>query len=229
MNVAKNNLKVTDMFSKNEMQDYWDSRFLREGYIWSEKPSESAKYANGLFNKYDIIDLLILGIGYGRNSLPFLESGYNVSGIEISEVAIELLHKSDLSNKIKVFNGSLIDMPFEDVKYDAIFSFNVLHLFNRKDRQTIMDKCKSQLNPNGLIFFTVMSELEAGYGEGIKIEENTFEKKGKPVHFFTDEDLKQHFRKYEIIESDLIDEAEQHSKEEEHTHKCRYIFALNTS
>jgi SAM-dependent methyltransferase len=217
------------MFSKNEMQDYWDSRFLREGYIWSERPSESAHYANRLFNKYDVTDLLIPGIGYGRNSLPFLESGYNVSGIEISEVAIELLKKSDLSNKIKIFNGSLIDMPFEDVKYDAIFSFNVLHLFNRKDRHTIMDKCKSQSNPNGLIFFTVMSELESGYGEGIKIEENTFEKKGKPVHFFTDEDLKQHFRKFEIIESDLIDEPEQHSKEEKHTHKCRYIFALNTS
>ncbi len=220
---------MIDMFSKNGMQDYWDSRFLREGYIWSEKPSESAKYANRLFNKYDIIDLLIPGIGYGRNSLPFLESGYNVSGIEISEVAIELLKKSDLSNKIKIFNGSLIDMPFEDIKYDAIFSFNVLHLFNREDRQTIMDKCKNQLNPNGLIFFTVMSELEPGYGDGIKIEENTFEKKGKPVHFFTDEDLKQHFRKFEIIESDLIDEPEQHSKEGKHTHKCRYIFALNTS
>ena len=217
------------MFSKKEMQDYWDWRFLREGYIWSERPSESAKYANRLFNKYNIIDLLILGIGYGRNSLPFLESGYSVSGIEISEVALELLKNSELSNKIKIFKGSLIDMPFEDVKYDAIFSFNVLHLFNRNDRQTIIEKCKEQLNPNGLIFFTVMSELEPGYGEGIKIEENTFAKKGKPVHYFTDEDLKQHFNKFEIIESDLIDEPEQHSKGEKHTHKCRYIFAINTS
>ena len=217
------------MFSKNEMQDYWDSRFLREGYIWSEKPSESAKYANRLFNKYDIIDLLILGIGYGRNSLPFLESGYNVSGIEISEAAIELLKKTDLSNKINIFNGSIIDMPFEDIKYDAIFSFNVFHLFNRKDRQTVIDKCKSQLKPNGLIFFTVISELESGYGDGIKIEENTFEKKGKPVHFFTDEDLKKYFSKFEIIESDLIDEPEQHGKEGKHIHKCRYILALNTS
>jgi len=87
-------------------------------------------------NKYDIIDLLILGIGYGRNSLPFLESGYNVSGIEISEAAIELLKKTDLSNKINIFNGSIIDMPFEDIKYDAIFSFNVFHLFNRNtDKQ----------------------------------------------------------------------------------------------
>lgn len=215
------------MFSKKEMQDYWDSRFLRGGYIWSKKPSESAKNANRLFNKYDINDLLILGIGYGRNSLPFLESGYNVSGIEISEVAIELLKKSELSNKIKVFNGSLINMPFEDIKYDAIFSFNTLHLFNRKDRQIIMEKCKSQLNPKGLIFFTVISELEHGYGDGTEIEENTFEKNSKPVHFFTDEDLKQHFIKFEIIESDLIDEPEDHGKEGKHIHKCRYIFALN--
>jgi len=217
------------MLSKKEMQDYWDSRFLREGYIWSEKPSESAKYANRMFNKYDVTDVLIPGIGYGRNSTPFLESGYNVSGIEISEVAIGLLKKSELSNKIRVFNGSLIDMPFEDMKYDAIFSFNVLHLFGRDDRQAIMDKCKNQLKPNGLIFFTVISELEPSYGEGIKREENTFEKKGKPVHFFTEEDLKQHFHEFEIIESDLMDEPEQHSKGEKHTHKCRYVFASNKS
>ena len=218
---------MVKMFSKKEMQYYWDSRFLREGYIWSEKPSESAKYANRLFNKYEISDLLILGIGYGRNSLPFLESGYSVSGIEISEVAIELLKNSELSNKIRIFKGSLIDMPFEDIKYDAIFSFNVLHLFNRKDRQTIMDKCKSQLNPNGLIFFTVISEQEPGYGEGTRIEENTFEQKGKPVHFFTEEDFKQHFSKFETIESGLIDEPEDHGEKGKHIHKCRYIFALN--
>ncbi len=216
------------MYSKKEMQAYWDSRFLREGYVWSKKPSKSAEYANRLFNKFDITDLLILGIGYGRNSLPFLESGYNVSGIEISEVAIELLKKSELSNKIRLFKGSLIDMPFEDVKYDAIFSFNVLHLFNRKDRLTIMNKCKSQLNPGGLIFFTVISELEPGCREGIKLEENTFVKRGKPVHFFTGEDLKQHFHKFEIIESDLIDEPEQHGEDGKHIHKCRYILAINT-
>jgi SAM-dependent methyltransferase len=217
------------MFSKNEMQDYWDSQFLKGGYIWSKQPSESAKYANRLFNEYDISDLLILGIGYGRNSLPFLESGYNVSGIEISEVAIELLKKSELSNKIRVFHGSIIGMPFEDVKYDAIFSFNTLHLFNKNDRQTIMDKCKSQLNSNGLIFFAVISELEPGYGDGIEIEENTFEKKGKPVHFFTEEDLKKHFKKFEIVKSDLIDEPEDHGEEGKHIHKCRYIFASNTN
>ena len=91
-----------------------------------------------------------------------------------------------------------------------------------------MDKCKSQLNSNGLIFFTVISEQEPGYGEGTRIEENTFEQKGKPVHFFTEEDLKQHFSKFEIIESGLIDEPEDHGEKGKHIHKCRYIFALNT-
>jgi len=67
-----------------------------------------------------------------------------------------------------------------------------------------------------LIFFTVISELESGYGDGIKIEENTFDKKGEPVHFFTDEDLNQYFGKFETIESDLIDEPEQHGKEGKH-------------
>ena len=199
------------------MKGFWEQRFKKEGRIWSDNPSSSAIYAADFFQNYHVQNLMILDIGYGRNSRPFIEKHYEVSGIEISEEAIKLLNNSDLKNKIKkVHTGSILNMEFKGEKYDAVFSFNVLHLFQEKDRISIINKCKSVLNDSGILFFTVMSEFDFDYGKGTEIEYNTFDKRGKPVHFFSESDLKNHF----------IDEPEEHGDLGKHVHKCRLIIAM---
>jgi hypothetical protein len=70
------------------MREFWEHRFIKEGTIWSNNPSKSAIYAADFFKNYPIQNIIILGIGYGRNSRTFIEKGYDVSGIEISEEAI---------------------------------------------------------------------------------------------------------------------------------------------
>jgi SAM-dependent methyltransferase len=208
------------------MKDYWNNRFKDEGVIWSNNSSQSALFANKKFKDYLIKNILILGIGYGRNARPFIENGYVVSGIEIADEAIKILNNSDLKNKIeKIYQGSLLDIPFDNKHYDAIFSFNVIHLFKEFDRYTIIEKCRNILNPNGLIFFTAMSELDFDFGKGVEIENSTFDKKGKPVHFFNDSDIKEHFKDFDLIETGLINEPEKHGESGDHIHKCRYIFA----
>jgi hypothetical protein len=154
------------------MKEFWEHRFIKEGTIWSNNPSKSAIYAAAFFQNYPIQNIMILGIGYGRNSRPFIEKGYDVSGIEISEEAIKLLNNS------------------------------------------------------GLLFFTVMSEFDIGYGKGTEIEYNTFDKRGKPVHYFTESDIKNHFGDFKILETKLIDEPEEHGNLGKHVHKCRLIIAL---
>lgn len=209
------------------MKEFWEQRFKKEGTIWSDDPSQSAIYAANFFRNYPIQHLMILGIGYGRNSRPFIERGYEVSGIEISEEAIKILNNSDIKGKIKkIHNGSILEIEFKNEKYDAIFSFNVLHLFQEKERIEIIKKCKSILNNSGLLFFTVISEFDQDYGKGREIEYNTFDKGGKPVHFFTETDIKNHFKDFKIIETKLIDEPEEHGDKGKHVHKCRLIITM---
>jgi SAM-dependent methyltransferase len=208
------------------MKDYWNKRFRNGGMIWSDNPSKSALDAIEKFRSYQINDVLILGIGYGRNARPFIECGYSVTGVEIADEAIKILNKSDLRNKIgKIYQGSLLDMPFNNKLYDAIFSFNVIHLFCETDRYAIIKKCKNILNPYGLVYFAAMSEFDTGFGKGAEIEKNTFDEKGKPVHFFSDADLRKHFMEFEILDTGLINEPEEHGELGKHVHKCRYIFA----
>jgi SAM-dependent methyltransferase len=207
------------------MKEFWNQRYKNEGIIWSDNPSKSALFAKDKFKDYSISNILILGIGYGRNARPFIDYGYSVSGIEIADEALKLLKESDIKNKVvDMYQGSVLDMPFDNKKYDAIFSFNILHLFRETERKIIIEKTRDILKPKGLLFFTVMSEFDMDFGKGIELENNTFDKRGKPVHFFTDLDLKEHFFDFNIIDTGLIDEPEQHGDLGVHVHKCRFIF-----
>ena len=77
------------------MKEYWNNRFTDEGKIWGESPSRTAGYALKLFRKNNVKKILVPGSGYGRNSKLFSSSGFDVTGIEISEVAYNLAKEFD--------------------------------------------------------------------------------------------------------------------------------------
>jgi len=117
-------------------------------------------------------------------------------------------------------------MPFNDELYDAIYCYNTLHLFLRGERIKILKKCYNQLKANGFVFFVVFSDKEKSFGKGKEIEDNTYESKpGRPTHYFTDEDIIEHFKDFLIIETGIMVDQENHGETGLHTHTLRYIFA----
>ena len=203
------------------MNEYWDKRYRAEGRIWGDLPSRTAEYALELFRKYKAKKILIPGSGYGRNSRLFSTSGFEVTGIEISPLACKMARKFDSLSRFIL--ASVLDMSFLTEKYDAIYCFNVLHLFRERDRKLFIRQCIDRMKNNGLMFFTVFSEKEKSYGKGKEVEKNTYESKpGRPVHYFTDEDLREHFINLEIVETGIAEDPEDHG-DGPHTHILRYI------
>ena len=72
------------------MKDFWESNFIEKQTMWGFEPADSAIMVKDFFVENKITDILIPGIGYGRNAKIFLENEMNVTGIEISKTAIEL-------------------------------------------------------------------------------------------------------------------------------------------
>ncbi|MFW9951084.1 MAG: class I SAM-dependent methyltransferase [Candidatus Thorarchaeota archaeon] len=204
--------------------EYWDERFLDGGKIWGDRPSKTAIYALELFKKHDLNKILVPGAGYGRNTKLFSDAGLEVTAIEFSESAINLAKK--FNPKTRFFQGSVLDMPFDDENYDGIYSCNVLHLFLKDDRISFLKKCYKQLRAKGFVFFVVFSDKESSFRKGKQIEENTYESKPwRPVHYFTEIDLKAHFKEYSVVETGIIEDTENHGELGIHTHILRYIFA----
>jgi SAM-dependent methyltransferase len=206
---------------------YWDKRFQNEGHVWGTEPSPTAQYAAEIFCKNGVKKILVPGSGYGRNTRIFSSEGFDVTGVEISDVACDMAREFD--PQTITHNGSVLDMPLADAQFDAVYCYNVMHLFREKERFLCLTECAEKIKENGLLYFTVFSDKEASFGKGQEVEKNTFESRpGRPVHYFTEEELRQYFEDFEIIESGITEDRENHSGGP-HTHTLLYILARKLS
>jgi SAM-dependent methyltransferase len=197
------------------MNDYWDVRFQNEGLMWGIEPSDVVVRCEQKFKENSVKDILIMGIGYGRNGKFFIENGYNVDGIELSEEAIKL--GESFCPKIKFINASFLDINLNK-ECDAILCYSILHLFKEKDRKKIIGNCIKHCRNNGLILLSCFSVNDKTFGTGNKIEDNTYEiKSGKIVHFFTESEIINIDKNLEIICYNYsIEKVETENRKEEY-------------
>jgi SAM-dependent methyltransferase len=206
------------------MHSYWQERYFQEGRIWGDEPSPTAALAVELFQRHGVQRVLVPGAGYGRNAALLAQAGFIVTGVEISEEALRLAAQTVPG--LTYLHGSFLEVPLEPGAFDAVYCFNILHLFLKADRQHFIQRCRNCLRDGGLVFAAVFSDEEPSYGRGPSLEENTYESKaGRPVHYFSAADLDGHFSGFEIIERGLVDDPEEHGDQGPHTHRLRYVAA----
>jgi 2-polyprenyl-3-methyl-5-hydroxy-6-metoxy-1,4-benzoquinol methylase len=205
-------------------KDYWNTQFSKYNHIWGETPSKSAEIALALFRKHQVNKILVPGSGYGRNSKLFSISGFDVTGIEIAEEACALAQEYDPATKL--YNGSFLDDNFVQGPYQGIYCFNVLQLFRKPDRIRFVQKSAQLLSPQGLMFFTGISDQDASFGQGEEVEENTFAvQPDKILHYFTLEDLKIHFEAFEVLEVGELEDQVCHTLYGLKHYQIRYLLA----
>jgi len=152
--------------------NYWEETYITEGALWKFDPSNSAIISSKFFNKKELKNILIPGIGYGRNAIPFVNRYMNITGIEISKTAIKLAKENGFT--FPIHHGSVLDMPFDKTIFDGIFNYALLHLLNKQERSQFIKSCYNQLSYNGYMIFVVVSVRANMYGNGIKLSENRF-------------------------------------------------------
>jgi len=167
------------------MSEFWEEAFQSKGSMWGSSPTSAALQSAKAFAEAGYSKVLIPGIGYGRNAQPFLEKGMQVTGIEISETAIALA-KNQYHESLKIYHGSVTDMPFDKDRYDGIFAHALIHLLDQHARQKFIADCFSQLEKNGMMIFTAITKRASTYGCGSPVGQDRFEQFGGVKIFFYD-------------------------------------------
>jgi SAM-dependent methyltransferase len=187
------------------MTEFWESSFIEKQTMWGFEPSDSAIQTKDFFLEKKVKDILIPGIGYGRNAKVFIENGINVTGIEISKTAIDLARQSGVD--ISIYHGSVSDMPFDNKLYDGIFCYGLIHLLNNHERDKLIKDCYNQLKPKGYMIFTTISKEAPMYGRGIELSKDYFEiMEGLKMFFYDSDSINQEFGKYGLIElSEIVE------------------------
>lgn len=174
--------------------------------MWGWEPADSAVVTVELFNKHQLNKIMIPGFGYGRNAQPFLDNGFKVSGIEISQSAIDFARKQFADN-IEIYHGSVDLMPFDNEIYGGVFCYALLHLLNAKQRKKLIDDCYHQLRPGGYMVFVSISKMDSRYGQGNELDKDTFATwPGVNLYFYDSESIQSAFGNYDLIDAQLMSE-----------------------
>ncbi|GHT58426.1 methyltransferase [Bacteroidia bacterium] len=78
-----------------KQNEFWESNYIEKQTMWGFEPADSAIAAKDFFIKEKIADILIPGIGYGRNARIFLNNGIYCYAL------IHLLNKHERKKFIK--------------------------------------------------------------------------------------------------------------------------------
>ena len=137
---------------------------------------------------------LDLGCGTGRNAHPLAYDGFDVLGIDISDVAINRFNRVSKDYKLKALGvvGDIRIIPLE-TDYQLVVSSRVLHEMSRDDGLTVIERMKAHTAIGG---FLVLST----YGKG-DLAQQPLRPGG---HYYERSELVGHFEmnKWQVIVAD---------------------------
>lgn len=126
------------------------------------------KYRNMTLERLDIKrgeTVLEIGFGTGHCLKQMAESvgeEGKVYGIDISsgmlEVSKRRLEEAGLLDRVKLYCGDALKMPYEDNKFDAVFMSFTLELFDTPEIPKVLDKIERVLKANGRLGVVSMSK-----------------------------------------------------------------------
>ncbi|KAB1068639.1 class I SAM-dependent methyltransferase [Tamlana haliotis] len=190
------------------MAEFWEENFKEKQAMWGLNPCDSAVSTAKLFKESGVHSVLIPGFGYGRNAQVFLKNGCEVTGIEISETAINLAEEH-FDNDLTIHSGSVGEMPFDGEFYDGIFCYALIHLLDEAERIKFIKDCYNQLKPDGLMVFIAISTEDPNFAKGEVLSENRFKTKhGVNLFYYDAEAVESEFGDFGLIDAEEISEPE---------------------
>lgn len=131
----------------------YNKKYINNNPLWNKALLENdlKKYLN-LLNGKTVLDL---GIGEGQNSIVLAKIGYNVTGVDYSEKALDIC-KNKCAN-ITLIKDDIRNFNIEPNKYNLIMSRFALHFLHKNDVYNIIKNMKNNIKSNGLIYISVFS------------------------------------------------------------------------
>lgn len=166
-----------------EDKEKWNKKYKNTPELLASRP-QSYKLSN-VINYAKGLNALDVACGSGRNSIFLANNGFNVTSIDISEVALNSLNEKN-NPKIKTQLVDLDTHKFDENSYDLIIMTNFL------DRKAI-PKLVNALKKDGVLFI-----------ETYMFHEENEKPPSNPDFLLKEGELKNFFdeKKVEIIEYD---------------------------
>jgi SAM-dependent methyltransferase len=102
--------------------------------------------------------LLDLGTGPGTQAICLSEFGFNVTGSDLSEYAIEKARK--ISDRVNFIVDDILDSKLNENEFEYVFDRGCFHVLPINDRSRYVSKVNNILKKNGILFLKCFSDKE---------------------------------------------------------------------
>jgi len=186
----------------------WNQILQREEYR-PESPDEIVVNLASILEERKAKRILDLGCGAGRHVIYLAERGFESYGADISETGLELTKNKLRSRKLEaeIIKCDMKSIPYVHSRFDAAICVWAIYHQKLKEIQETISEIYRVLNRKGLLLANFHSKRSSKYGEGMKVEENSFMQENGPekgvIHHFVDEDeLRELLEKFRIVDLD---------------------------
>jgi SAM-dependent methyltransferase len=104
-------------------------------------------------------ELLEVGCGIGTDLVRFAKGGAEVTGVDLSETALELAKQNaavaGVTMQLELANGE--ELPFEDAAFDVVYGHGVLQYTAEPTK--MVAECRRVLRPDGVAIFMVYNRI----------------------------------------------------------------------
>ncbi|MCR8632387.1 MULTISPECIES: class I SAM-dependent methyltransferase [Paenibacillus] len=189
-------------------QKKWDQLHEKNQFRLKYPNEMVIRFIRGNFPSPAESHVLDLGCGAGRHVICLASEGYRMTGIDFSKPGLDytqgILHSLNL--EAQLVQGSITELPFENGCFDGIISFSVIYYFTTSDIKEIISEMYRVLKKGGKAFLVVRATDDKRYGQGEKVENNTFmlntnhtNEEGLIMHFFDEEEVRGLFSSFSHV------------------------------
>ncbi len=169
------------------------------------KPAPGMDQLAARWKKLNFQTLLDRGCGPGRHAIYFAKAGFSVTGMDLSQEALDYLDEWAQQENVNIFTvrGDMFRMPFQDDSFDCVIDYNVSYHTNTTGYFQAVRELYRVLRPGGEVYLTLKSRSDPVFQKAKKedhIDRFTLLQEGKTPHFFADEsDLQEIFQGFSLV------------------------------
>lgn len=144
-------------------QEFWNSKFSRDGYLYGIKANEFISSKTELLTKNTKV--LCLGEGEGRNAIFFAKNDFIVTAMDASDIGLSKLHFRSIEENLKI-ETICLDLNQWQIseKFDAIVA-SYLHMY-KDERENLFNKIENSLYKDGYFIGEFFSTKQINYNSG---------------------------------------------------------------
>ena len=187
-------------------KDAWDDLYRTQSRPWRGTISNRIPFP---FSKNDKI--LDIGCGNGKSSCALMEEGYDVTGIDISDIAVQICNER-YGNRMKAVTASITNIPVPDREFGGAVMIHVLEHLDNDDIEDSVKEIRRVIRPSGKVFVRVFHKDDMRSDNGKMMGGTVIKGNGIMYRYYDETELRDVFSDFSEVAMKRIDETTKFGK-----------------